>query len=38
VPVVEIRSLPQPDHVVERVLTAVTGRIAEVLGEERSSA
>jgi phenylpyruvate tautomerase PptA (4-oxalocrotonate tautomerase family) len=34
VPVVEVRALPQPDVVVERVLAAITGRVAAVLGEE----
>jgi phenylpyruvate tautomerase PptA (4-oxalocrotonate tautomerase family) len=34
VPVVEIRALPQPDDVVERVLSAVTRAVADVLGEE----
>jgi hypothetical protein len=33
-PVVEIRGLPQPDVIVERVLVAVTGRVAAALGEE----
>jgi phenylpyruvate tautomerase PptA (4-oxalocrotonate tautomerase family) len=33
-PVVEIRGLPQPGDVVERALTAVTKRVAAVLGKE----
>ena len=33
-PVVEVRALPQPDDVVQRVLAAVTQRVADALGEE----
>ena len=36
VPVIEIRALPQPEDVVERVLTCVTKAVADVLGEEPS--